>query len=183
MNGIVQDLLDFARQRQMTMIRLSVGEVLSSVLKQIRQESEELGVEIVEEADPSLPRAYGNGDKLRQVFFNISRNALQAMSSGGKLTVKTRLVEPDRGKEPREIAISFTDTGPGIPDSDIARVFDPFFTTKDVGTGLGLAICAKIVQDHGGRIEVQSSPGQGATFTVHLPTSAKGDTDRFPPIA
>ncbi len=183
MNGIVQDLLDFARQRQITMTRLSVLDSLRAVLKQIGQEAGELEMELVEELDPDLPRAYGNGDKLRQVFMNIARNALQAMSAGGRLTVKAELATPAGDTGPKEIAISFADSGAGIPEPTIAKVFDPFFTTKDVGTGLGLAICAKIIEAHSGRIEVDSKPGEGATFTIYLPAPAKGKTDRFPPVA
>jgi PAS domain S-box-containing protein len=182
MNGIVQDLLDFARQRQITMSRLSVEEVLRSVLRQVGQEAGELEMKIVEEISPDLPRTYGNSDKLHQVFMNICRNALQAMSAGGTLTVRGRTVTPGREDGPREVCIEFEDTGTGIPEAAITKVFDPFFTTKDVGTGLGLAICAKIVEAHSGRLEVASPPGKGATFTVFLPAPAQGDTDRFPPV-
>ncbi|MHC4917068.1 MAG: ATP-binding protein [Planctomycetota bacterium] len=182
MNGIVQDLLDFARQRQITMSPLSVEEVLRSVLKQVAQEAEALDMEVVDDISADLPRTYGNSDKLRQVFMNVCRNALQAMSAGGKLTVRARLVTPGRDDGPKELAIEFEDTGTGIPESAITKVFDPFFTTKDVGTGLGLAICAKIAEAHSGRLEVESPPGKGATFTVFLPAPARNKTDRFPPV-
>jgi signal transduction histidine kinase len=184
MNGIVQDLLDFARQRQMTMTRLALGDLLDGVLTQVRGEAGGLGIEVAARVDPDLPRAYGNGDKLRQVFLNICRNALQAMGSGGRLTVVAALEAPAReGDGPRELRVSFSDTGPGIPAEILPRIFDPFFTTKDVGTGLGLAISAKVVHAHSGRIEVESPPGTGATFTVFLPAPAQGETDRFPPVA
>jgi signal transduction histidine kinase len=168
MNGIVQDLLDFARQRQITMAKVSVEEVLRSVLTSVRHDAAELSMEVVEEIEAGLPQAYGNADKLHQVFVNVCRNALQAMSSGGRLTVRARSVGGEAGGAP-ELAVSFSDSGPGIPETILPRIFDPFFTTKDVGTGLGLPICAKIIEAHSGRIEVDSPPGKGATFTVILP--------------
>ena len=184
MNGIVQDLLDFARQRQITMARISLAEVLRAVLAQLAGEAGALGVEVVEEIAPDLPRAYGNEAKLRQVFMNVAKNALEAMAAGGgRLTVAAAVVAGGARGEGQELAIAFRDTGPGIAPEVLPKIFDPFFTTKDVGTGLGLAICAKIAQAHGGRIEVQSPPGQGATFTVVLPAPRKGDTGRYPPIA
>ena len=183
MNGIVQDLLDFARQRQITMSRVSVVDALRGVIRQVTQEAGEHGVSIEERIDDDLPRSYGNGSKLRQVFMNIARNAIQAMGSGGKLTIGARLVTPGLEDGPRELAITFADTGPGIPEEARKKIFDPFFTTKDVGTGLGLAICAKIMESHNGRIELESTPGQGAVFSVLLPAPAQGDTDKFPPVS
>jgi PAS domain S-box-containing protein len=183
MNGIVQDLLDFSRQRQMTMTRLSVEDTLKAVLRQVRPEAGELDMEVVEEFDPDLPLTYGSGDKLRQVFLNISRNAIQAMRPGGRLTVKTELLIPGREDGPREIVISFTDTGSGISEEAQKKIFDPFFTTRDVGTGLGLAICAKIAASHNGRIEVESEVDVGTTFKVVLPAPAQNATDRFPPVS
>jgi two-component system, sporulation sensor kinase E len=186
MNGIVQDLLDFARQRQLTMSKISLGEVLGSVLGQLSGEAVGLGVIVTEEFDPDLPQAYGNEAKLRQVFLNVAKNALEAMagSPGGRLTVRTGQAPAAAagGTDRQELFVAFQDTGPGIPREHLAKIFDPFFTTKDVGTGLGLAICAKIVDAHSGRLEVQSEPGQGATFTIFLPAPRKGSTDRFPAV-
>jgi len=183
MNGIVQDLLDFSRQRQMTMTRMSVMDALRAVLMQVRHEAGELDMQIVEEFKNELPLTYGNGDKLRQVFLNVCRNALQAMRPGGRLTVGTEILTPGREDGPREILISFSDTGSGMPEETLKKIFDPFFTTKDVGTGLGLAICAKIISAHGGRIEVDSKPEVGTTFGIVLPAPAKNATGRFPPVS
>ncbi|HOX05849.1 MAG TPA: ATP-binding protein [Planctomycetota bacterium] len=186
MNGIVQDLLDFARQRQLTMARLALAEVSRSVLAQLAGEAATLGIAVTEEYEPGLPQAYGNEAKLRQVFLNVAKNALEAMAGagtgGGRLTVRTGQSPAPGGAGRQELFIAFQDTGPGMTREVLARIFDPFFTTKDVGTGLGLAICAKIIDAHGGRIEVQSEPGQGATFTIFLPAPRKGGTDRFPAV-
>ncbi len=193
MNGIVQDLLDFARQRQLTMARIPLSEVVHSVLTQLAGEAGSLGIEVAEEAGEGLPQAYGNEAKLRQVFLNIAKNALEAMAGAGaggsgggegrarRLVVQTGLA-PTAEAGRQELFVAFRDSGPGMSKDVLDRIFNPFFTTKDVGTGLGLAICAKIIDAHGGRIEVQSEPGMGATFTIFLPAPRKGDTDRFPAV-
>jgi len=113
-----------------------------------------------------LPAAYGNASKLQQVFMNLILNARDAMPNGGRLSIQTRLVETS-------LVVDFRDTGIGMPPEVIARIYDPFFTTKDIGqgTGLGLALSYGIVQEHGGRIFVESRPGEGAHFTIKLPTA------------
>jgi signal transduction histidine kinase len=108
----------------------------------------------------------GIADQLKQVFLNISMNAIEAMQpDGGKLTVG---LEANQRQVPGMI-VSFKDTGPGILPENQSKMFDPFFTTKEGGTGLGLSICEDIVRRHGGRIEVESRPGEGAKFSVWLP--------------
>jgi PAS domain S-box-containing protein len=123
---------------------------------------------LVTDLDPDLPLVTANEGQLRQVFLGLAGNGLEAMEGRGALTVKTRR----RGD--REVEVAFSDEGPGIPDDVLPRVFDPFFTTKPPGqgTGLGLAIAQGIVADHGGRIEVASRVGAGATFRVILPVDA-----------
>ncbi len=112
--------------------------------------------------------------QLRQVFMNIILNAVQAMPQGGDLAIEMGAVAlPDRASR---IHTVFTDTGSGIPDSDLEHIFDPFFTTKNDGTGLGLSISYGIIQQHGGEIEVRSrhgSPPTGTTITVILPEDKK----------
>src|SRR5262245_12577338 len=102
--------------------------------------------------------------RLKQVFLNIINNAVYAMKDGGALTIKT-IASGDK------IHVAFQDTGPGIPPDILGRIFDPFFTTKPEvsGTGLGLSVSLGIVQSHGGAVDVQSTPGQGSTFTIILP--------------
>jgi signal transduction histidine kinase len=114
---------------------------------------------------PSSLYVSGISDQLKQVFLNISMNAIEAMApDGGGLTVD--LIS---SKEGHEVGIRFQDTGPGIPAEEISRLFEPFYTTKTKGLGLGLSICYDIVQRHGGNITAESQPGQGAIFTVWLP--------------
>ncbi|HUL58791.1 MAG TPA: ATP-binding protein [Anaeromyxobacteraceae bacterium] len=122
------------------------------------------GVELVREVEPRLPLVRADRDQMLQVLLNLVRNAVDAMPSGGTLRVGAR-------RDDGEVAFTVSDTGPGIPPGDLHRVFEPYFTTKEGGTGLGLAIAQRIVEEHGGRIEVESAPGRGARFSVRLPAT------------
>lgn len=119
-----------------------------------------------------LPKVQCVPAHLNQVFVNMLMNAAQAIDKDGTITLQTRAQE-------EEVSISISDTGKGIPTEHLARIFDPFFTTKPPGegTGLGLSLSYSIVRRHGGRIDVQSVPGRGTTFTVHLPVRRSGEAD------
>jgi hypothetical protein len=120
-----------------------------------------------------LPPVRADAEQLLQVFLNLSLNAQQAMPQGGKLLISTGLRRATRrGAAAAFLEIRFRDTGVGIPPGDLKNLFIPFFTTKDKGTGLGLPISQRIIENHGGTIEVRSQPGEGATFTVLLPVEA-----------
>jgi signal transduction histidine kinase len=114
--------------------------------------------------DPDLPPVAGMRDQLKQVFLNLSLNAVEAMPHGGDLVIRTRHL-PETG----QALVTLADTGSGIEPAALPNIFDPFFTTKESGTGLGLAITYDIVQRHGGRIDVESAVGQGTTFKVWFP--------------
>ena len=179
MNGIVQDLLDFSRQRDLTLVPVNLEQVLVELVREMQREAEQAGVELtLGPRQAVLPNALGNADKLRQVFRNIALNGLQACKPGGKVTLRAWVCEeaapaedaPDRGSGPRRLlAVAVEDTGAGIDPAIIAKIFDPFFTQKERGTGLGLSITQKIVDQHGGRLEVRSELGTGSVFTVFLP--------------
>ena len=113
----------------------------------------------------------GIPDQLKQVFMNISFNAIEAMQPNGG-TITTSLVED---KATKRVGIRFQDSGPGISPENLRNLFDPFFTTKDTGTGLGLSICFEIIQSHNGSIEVSSQKGNGALFTIWLPMEQPRD--------
>lgn len=180
MNRIVQDLLDFSRQRELTLVPVHMDRLLADLCKEMEPDFQAAKIVLAREfpAEP-LAGVLGNGDKLRQVLRNILLNALQASRAGGEVRVQVRAVDgavllkkgdgPVENVPRREVAVAVIDQGEGMESGVIAKIFDPFFTTKDVGTGLGLSISQKIVDQHGGRIEVKSEPGQGATFTVYLP--------------
>ncbi len=114
------------------------------------------------ELEPSLPPIDVDRDQIKQAFYNIIRNAIQAMRSGGILRVCS-------GADETHQYVSFADTGGGIQPDDISRVFEPYFTTKQGGTGLGLLIVRRIIRAHGGEVIIESAPGRGVTMTVRLP--------------
>jgi signal transduction histidine kinase len=120
------------------------------------------GVTLGREVDPGLPEVRADRDQILQVLLNLVRNAVEATPAGGTIRLQVR-------REGDEVTFSVTDTGPGIAPEDLPRIFEPYFTTKEGGTGLGLAIAQRIVEEHGGRLEVESLPGRGATFTIRLP--------------
>ena len=160
---LVRSLLDFAVQTEPKIKEVNVNEVLNRAL--------ELGIHAgskentrVEKDLQSLPTFMEDPDQLEQVFMNLIMNALQAMPTGGKLTLRTFM-------ENRELKIAVQDTGCGIPPENLSKIFTPFFSTKKEvkGVGLGLSVVYGIIQGLKGRIEVESKVGEGTTFTVCLP--------------
>src|SRR5581483_8143242 len=119
--------------------------------------------------EPDLPLVEGDANALQQVLLNLVTNARDAMAGPGEIHIRTRAT--DRRKH---VEIGVTDTGPGIPPEQAARIFDAFYTTKPSGTGLGLSISEGIVREHGGTIAVQSEVGRGATFVITLPAAPAG---------
>ncbi len=172
MNDIVQGLLDFSRQRELTLVVTDVVSVVTSVLKDMKADIEATRVNLEYSSEAPTMTVLGNEAKLRQVFRNIILNAVQAMPDGGKLGVRVFRRRTGTGydeMERHEVAIAISDTGTGIAPEVLPKIFDPFFTSKEVGTGLGLSISQRIVDQHGGHIEVATEVGKGSTFTVLLP--------------
>jgi len=165
---IVNNLLNFARAGASEDASLDVSKVVADVLSLVEHQLEKSKVRVVKELASDLPTVLGSENKVQQVLFNLILNARDAMSSGGWLTLKTYL-------DGRDVVVEVSDTGDGIPESDLPRIFDPFFTTKEVGqgTGLGLAVSYGIVREHGGSIRASSSRGQGTRFEVRLPTERR----------
>ncbi|MGH8045875.1 MAG: sensor histidine kinase, partial [Chthoniobacterales bacterium] len=114
------------------------------------------------ELDENLPLIPADRDQLRQAFYNVIRNGLQAMKAGGFLRIRT-------GGDETHFFASFEDTGGGIPAENVGRIFQPYFTTKTGGTGLGLLIVRRIVRAHGGEVAIESTEGKGLTLTIRLP--------------
>ena len=119
-----------------------------------------------QELAQGLPRLLLDRAQFKQAFYNIIKNSLQAMRSGGILRIRTEA-------NPTYVVISFIDSGHGIAPEEIGRLFEPYFTTKENGTGLGLMIVQRIVREHGGTIEVESDKDRGTTFRVKLPVHEK----------
>jgi len=172
LNKIVSQFLDYARPYRGEQRPLEVADVLKKTLQLLAKE-EATHFEIVTTFAERLPPVRADAEQLLQVFLNLSLNALQAMPQGGKLLISTSLRKATRrGAAAAFLEIRFRDTGVGIEPGDLKNLFIPFFTTKDKGTGLGLPISQRIIENHGGTIEVRSQPTEGATFTVLLPIEA-----------
>jgi len=165
-SGIVNNLLNFSRTGDAQFREVEINRVLDDTLQLLEPQLRNGRLEIVRHYGEELPAAHGNASKLQQVFMNLALNARDAMPAGGRLTITTRVVDTS-------LVVDFRDTGMGIAPEHIARIYDPFFTTKEVGqgTGLGLALSYGIIQEHGGRIFVESRPNEGAHFTIKLPTA------------
>ena len=160
---ITRNLLDFARQTEPMLRLVDINQVMEQVLSIVSHQAQLQNVEIVKEFRPSLPSVMADFDQLQQVFTNLTLNAIQAMSSGGKLTLRSSAVDS-------EVRVDVQDTGCGISKENMSKLFTPFFTTKEKGkgVGLGLAVVHGIIERHKGRIKVQSEVGKGTTFSVYL---------------
>jgi signal transduction histidine kinase len=166
---VVSQFLDYARPYRGELEPLDVNEVVRKTSQLVQPDAK---VELQVALDENLPRVRADAEQLRQVFLNLAINAVQAMPEGGKLTISSAL-RKRRGNAGAQVEVRFRDTGAGIPASELKNLFIPFFTTKEKGTGLGLPISQRIVENHGGAIEVRSRPGVGSTFTVVLPAVDK----------
>jgi two-component system NtrC family sensor kinase len=162
-SAIVRNLLDFARERPLALKPVDVNHVVAEALSLIANQAAIQNVVMEKDLAP-VPLVEADYGQLRQAFVNIALNAVEAMPQGGRLNVKTRAL---RGE--RQVEISFADSGPGIPPEVARKIFDPFFTTKEKGTGLGLSVVYGIVSRHHGKIEVDTAPGKGTRFDIHLP--------------
>jgi signal transduction histidine kinase len=172
LNEVVTNFLSFARPVSLTFVPVDVHRVLSDLEGLISAQARAHRVQVFVNFYAGSSQVMADEALLKQAFLNIMLNAVEAMPSGGDLSVSTRQVdggEPGGDGQPRWLEIVFDDTGTGIAEPDVSRIFDPFFTTKKDGTGLGLAITYRIVENHRGSIRVISQPGRGTTFVVLLP--------------
>ena len=146
---------------------LDVSDIVRDVLHLLEADAARRSVDVEVILEPGMPAVVGDRVQLQQLMLNLMLNALDAMETGGRLAVRTQ-----RGRRADEVLVEVEDTGSGIPPGVRTKIFEPFYTTKPQGrgTGLGLSICYGIVEEHRGRIEVDSQPGRGAAFRVFLPT-------------
>jgi two-component system nitrogen regulation sensor histidine kinase GlnL len=174
-DGLVRELLDLARPTALQTASLDVHEVLGDVAVLARGIPGADRVSFVERYDPSLPHIRGDAEKLKQVVLNLVRNALDAVQDSRRPTiafetgVASLRVRQASGRTRPLARLSVLDNGQGIPEGMLQRLFTPFATSKPAGTGLGLAISRRIVEAHGGRIEVKNRSGGGAEANVYLP--------------
>jgi two-component system NtrC family sensor kinase len=170
--GITQRMLGFGRRMNPGRVEIMVNFLVEQAMEMLKAEAAARNIEISRHFDPHVPVILSDQAQLEQVFINIIDNAIDAIGRDGKVEISTE-------SRADGVRISFADSGPGMDEETRRHIFDPFFTTKKVGegTGLGLAICFSILEKLGGRIEVVSRPGLGATFIVTLPMQAPVDAE------
>ena len=161
--NIVLDLKNFSRMEEMVLTQFDVPKEIDTTLNILNNKYKNR-ITVIKNYDPNTPKIEAYGGQLNQVFMNILDNAQDAISGEGTLTINTYSDE-------QNIKIEFIDTGSGIPEENLKKIFDPFFTTKTVGkgTGLGMSISYRVIKDHNGTIEVESTVGKGTKFTITLP--------------
>jgi signal transduction histidine kinase len=174
--GILKSLLEFARPSGGTFREIDINELIKEVLLLLQHRTARLKHSLLLNLNREVPKIYADAGSLRQLVMNLLLNAIYFTPEGGSIFIETEQYdasqEPGFTGCPSRVRLSVRDTGAGIPADLIDKIFDPFFTTKPVGegTGLGLTICHKIVEEHGGSIDVKSSPGRGAAFIISLPS-------------
>jgi len=161
-NRVISELLEFARPIELELKKTRIFELVDKALRLIKYEADPAGIKIISSVEPQLPEVEVDKDRLIQVLLNIFINAIQAMPSGGTLTVNVKARE-------NMLQFAISDTGSGISPQDQANIFNPYFTTKKRGTGLGLAIAFKIIESHGGTITIESLKNKGTTFVITIP--------------
>ena len=162
LNHIIKNFLEYARPAPLSITTFDVAAAAEEVLLLLEHRASPGSLKVIREFPPSLLWPV-DGQQFRQILWNLCLNAVEAMPEGGELRVAAAV----RGGT---LEITVTDTGEGIAAGDVSHVFEPFFSTKSEGTGLGLALVHRVVQEHGGEIDVRSSPGLGTTFTLTLPS-------------
>lgn len=162
LDGIIRNFLEAIRPRPPDLAEVNVVEVIEDVLRFQARELEDRGIRIDGELPASTPVIMADRDQLKQVFFNLVKNAVEAMSPGGRLSVRVRADDDS-------VYVAFADTGSGIKAADMAKLFSPYHTTKQSGHGLGLMIVQRILRDHGGHVGIESKEGVGTVVTLQFP--------------
>jgi two-component system sensor histidine kinase HydH len=166
LNGIVEEFIGLARPLPVEASSFDVGDLLHELALLAEGEAKAARIAVQLAVPAPLPPLVADRDQVKQVLLNLALNGIQAMAGGGALTLGAQAAGDT-------IRLTVSDTGPGIAPEVRARIFDPYFSTRRDGLGLGLTIARRIVEAHGGRIDVDSTPGRGARFTVTLPRSAR----------
>jgi signal transduction histidine kinase len=162
LDGIIRGFLTALRPSRPNLLPGSLADPLAACLKALQPQFEDRQIRVTLDAPAALPPAALDKDQLEQVFFNIIKNALEALADGGRLSVLV-------GFDDNDVFAVVRDSGKGMSPEQLTHLFEPYRTTKTKGTGLGLMISARIVRDHGGSIDAESSEGAGTAFTIRLP--------------
>jgi signal transduction histidine kinase len=162
LDEVVQGFLKFTRPEDLRLQPVALAPLFAQIMPIIAAEASKSQVDVRLDVPEDLPPAHVDQALIEHAFMNLALNACQAMPNGGRLRIAAR---PRSG---RQLEITFEDTGLGISPEHLSRIFDLYFTTKPQGSGIGLSLVYRTIQLHDGEIEVQSVPGRGTTFTVHL---------------
>ena len=162
LDGIIHDFLTAIRPRKPNLMPGSVADPLKDCLAMLKPQFEERRITVTLDIPAALPNVALDAEQMEQVFFNLLKNALEALQDGGRIDIALN-------SDDRDVSVSFRDNGIGIPADQLANLFEPYRTTKEKGTGLGLMISKRIVTEHGGSIAAESKSGEGTTFTITLP--------------
>ncbi len=176
---MLEDLMELIRHRE---IRKEQIDVNVSIQRAINLLTDELRIRRVDWdliLTEDLPKVYADGVHLQQVFMNIVINAIQAMSDLPRGSRRYLKITSEFAKQKNQVVVTFEDSGPGLPPEVASQIFEPFFSTKTTGAGIGLALCKDLIAEHGGNIELESSPGSGATFVIRLPCENGRDGINF----
>jgi two-component system, sporulation sensor kinase E len=162
LDGIISNFLGAIRPQQPDLAEIDLTHVLAEVLRFQQKEFADRHIQIEAETPDSLPPVMADANQVKQVFFNITKNAMEAMKPGGRLKIRSKL-------DDESVYLLFGDTGSGIKQEDLVRLFQPYHTTKVGGHGLGLMIVQRIMREHGGQVGVESKEGVGTVVTLQFP--------------
>lgn len=168
LNNVIHDYLQFARMPSQQLQPTSLNDLVNELAKFVQPEAQQVRVDVMCDLDEKLPDVPLDPGRIRQAILNCVRNAIEAMPDGGQLVFFSRLSDKNH------VVLEITDNGPGISPDHQLRVFDPFYSTKDKGTGLGLPYVRQIVEEHEGRIDLDSTPDAGTTISISLPVYKVG---------
>jgi signal transduction histidine kinase len=166
---VSNDFLRFARVKDLELVPTDLGAIVEEMVDFFGPTARQANIEVKSYVPANLPQIPLDRELFKQALLNLFLNGQQAMPTGGELTIQASLIPSAEPDEPARVTLSLIDTGKGMSPEVLARVFRPFFSTKPGGTGLGLPTARRIIEAHGGTIDVQSEPDRGTKFTIHLP--------------
>ena len=165
LESFLGELRDFLRPAHPSKQEVDLNEIILEVKALMSPAAEEKGLSLEDHLDPYLPRLHADPNQLNQVLVNLVKNAMEATENGNHIIIST-------GSKDKQVWFSIQDDGKGMSPEVQEKIFHPFFTTKEKGTGLGLAVIHKIITDHNGTVDLETTPGEGSTFTIRLPLNS-----------
>jgi two-component system nitrogen regulation sensor histidine kinase GlnL len=173
-NGIIEELMNLTSPRSKVISEVNLSKTINDIVLLQAQTEQGRKIQFNLQLDPSIPPIKGDQTLLTRLFLNLIKNATEALTRDGDITISTRIDSEHHLTRPGQTTVSFvvvriSDNGPGISAKILQKIFTPFYTTKSNGSGLGLAICQKIVTDHDGLLRLDSTPNQGTCCSVYLP--------------